>query len=429
MIEELRFPENFLWGSAISAYQVEGNNKNNDWWDFEQIPGNIKNNEKSGEACNHYNLYDSDYELLSNLGQNAHRTGIEWSRIFPTENEIDDEEIEHYHRVFSSQKKYNLTSFITIHHFTVPKWFRDKGGFLKTKNLKFFNHYCETLAKNFPEVEFWNTINEPNVYSSMAYLSRLYPPGKRSLFKFFKVTKNILFAHAIAYRELKKHNPNSQVGIVANVPYFRDKYYKNLWKKLLGTYIDKAFNQTKFDVISQGKVPFIPFLKKRWLKDSTDFIGFNFYNAVSLRYKFGIPVDLDEALPNERTTQMGWGIHPEEFYSQIQRVHTEFKDKPIYITENGIATLDDDFRKEFIIKHLKQVHKAIKEGIDIRGFFYWSSIDNWEWMDGFEPRFGLIGINYATQERIVRDSAKMYGEIAKRNQITKELLEKYRINL
>lgn len=427
MADGIVFPKDFLWGSAQSAYQVEGNNYNNDWFEFEQIPGVIKNGDRCGESSDHYNLYESDFKLLRSLNQNALRTGIEWSRIVPEENVVNEDELEHYHRVIESLKKNSLTEFINILHFTIPIWFERKGGFLKTKNLRFFQHYCEVLAKNFPEVEFWNTINEPGVVPLMGYLYGDFPPRKKSLSAFIKVYRNMIKAHGIAYRKLKEHNPKSQVGIVKTIPYFFQKYHSRLWKKWVVSAMDFAYNQVMFNALKKGKLPFIPFAYKNWLKGSSDFFGLNYYDPVYFRFKFGIPTGIDFKLPSQiQTTQMGWGIYPQGLYEDIMRVKREFKG-PIYITENGMATLHDEERQKFILSHLIEVNKAISDGADVKGFFYWSSLDNWEWAEGFEPRFGLIGIDYATKERLVRESARMYGEIAKDNAIPKQLLDKFEL--
>ena len=425
MAKDISFPEKFLWGGALSAYQAEGGNYNNDWYLHEQKKGKIWNDDRCGTACDYYNLYDSDFQLFEKHGQNAHRTGIEWSRIMPKENEVDEDEIEHYHKVFESLKKHNLTGFVNIHHFTVPIWFAEKGGFLKKKNLKYFEKYCEVLGKNFSEVEYWNTINEPNVFAAMYYLYGEGPPEKRSLFAFLKGTRHILYCHAIAYHQIKKYNPKSLVGIVKNIPYFYQKYKGKGWAKLVSKIADSAFNQVTLDMLKTGKVPFIPFAKKEWLKNTTDFFGFNYYNAANFVFKFGIPINLEMKMPEDKiVTQMDWGVYPQGLYEGLMRAHNELN-IPIYVTENGLATLDDEFRQEYILKHLVETSNAIQDGADIRGFFYWGAIDNFEWMQGFEPRFGLIGVDYKTKERIVRDATLMFGDIARRNIISKELLEKF----
>ncbi|MHA1552161.1 MAG: glycoside hydrolase family 1 protein [Candidatus Heimdallarchaeaceae archaeon] len=425
MNKDILFPKGFLWGSAISAYQTEGGNYSNDWFEHEKKEGQIRNNDRCGEACDHYNLFESDHKLISKYGQNALRTGIEWSRIMPIENEVNEDEIEHYHKVFESLEINKLTSFINIHHFTVPLWFSSKGGFLKKKNLKFFEKYCEILSKNFPEVKYWNTINEPNIFASMYYLYAEGPPSKQSLIAFLKGTRNTLHAHAIAYHKIKEYNPKSLVGIVKNFPYFIQKEEGKTWAKVVAKIADKFFNQVTLDMLRTGKDPYVPFVKKKWLKDTSDFIGFNYYNVANFVHKRGKFIDLEMKLPNDkRVTQMDWGVYPLGLYKGLMRVHKELK-IPIYVTENGLATLDDDFRQEYILKHLIQVKRAIDDGADIRGFFYWGAIDNFEWNEGFEPRFGLIGIDYKTQERIIKPATKMYEKIAKSNKITVELLEKF----
>ncbi|MBY9001575.1 MAG: family 1 glycosylhydrolase, partial [Candidatus Heimdallarchaeota archaeon] len=234
-------------------------------------------------------------------------------------------------------------------------------------------------------------------------------------------------AHAIAYHKIKEYNPKSLVGIVKNFPYFIQKEEGKSWKKIIAKIADENFNQITLDMLKTGKDPFIPFVKKKGLKNTSDFIGFNYYNIANFVRKKGKFIDLEMKLPNEgRVTQMDWGVYPQGIYQGLMRVHKELK-IPIYITENGIATSDDDFRQEYILKHLIQVKRALDEGADIRGFFYWGAIDNFEWNEGFEPRFGLIGIDYTTQERIIRNATKMYGNIAQSNQISADLLEKFNL--
>ena len=424
MTKDYNFPEGFLWGGAHSAYQTEGKNYNNDWFKFEQIPGNIKNGDKCGESANHYELYDQDHMLLRKLNHNALRTGIEWSRIVPNENEIDEDEIEHYHKVFESIKRNQLEGFVTLYHFTIPIWFERKGGFLKTKNLKYFKNYCEIISKNFPEVNFWNPINEPAVVPLMSYFYGEFPPGKKSLFAYLKVYRNMMKAHSLAYQALKKHNPRSQIGMVKSFPYFPQKYHGSYWERKMISMLDYAYNQVAIDASLNGKVPFIPFAYKDWMKNTCDFFGINYYSAVFFDFKFGFPVKMDTKNPEDKEiTQLGYGIHPEGLYENIMRIK-EVYDGPIYISENGIGTLDDELRQRFILRHLFEVHKAIEKGADVKGYFYWSTIDNWEWAEGFEPRFGLIGIDYKTQERHVKDSARMFGEIAWTNKIEASLIKK-----
>ena len=315
-----------------------------------------------------------------------------------------------------------LKSFEPKNH---PLWFEKKGGFLKAKNLKYFAKYCEILAKNYPEVQFWNTINEPNVLASMSFLSGEAPPKKNSIFAFFRATRNILKAHAIAYQKLKKFNPKCSIGIVKNFPYFIQKYENRFMKKWVATFADNVFNQVTINMLKTGNVPLIPLARKKWLRDTSDFIGVNFYNMARFIFKLGFPVDMLLSLPDdERLTQMGWSAYHKGLYEALMRTHISLR-KPIYITESGIGTLDDNWRKEYILEQLIEVERAIQSGAYIRGYFYWSSLDNWEWAEGFEPRFGLIGIDYSTQKRKIKDSAKMYGTIAKQNKIPKELLEKY----
>jgi len=203
---------------------------------------------------------------------------------------------------------------------------------------------------------------------------------------------------------------------------------KNWWEKKIVSLADKYYNQVVIDMITRGKKPFVPFQKDFWLKNTSDFFGVNYYDPVTIKFFCGIPIKMDFKLPDQqKTTQMGWGIYPKGLYEILMRIKQEFKG-PIYVTENGIATLNDSERQEFIVQHLVEVHKAIQNGADVRGYFYWSSLDNWEWAEGFEPRFGLIGLDYSTRERIIRESARMYQMISQNNKLSKELVEKYTKN-
>jgi beta-glucosidase len=194
------------------------------------------------------------------------------------------------------------------------------------------------------------------------------------------------------------------------------------------SFFDDVYNQIFFDLLKNGRISLNPLIREKWLKDTSDYFGINYYEAVFFKFKFGIPYSMDLKLPGEkRVTQMVWGVFPRCLYENIMRVKQEYKG-PIYVTENGLATLDDSERQFFILEHLIEVNRAIKNGADVKGYFYWSSMDNWEWAEGFEPRFGLLGINYDTQEREIRESAEMFSEIAKLNKIPSYLLEKFKLD-
>lgn len=383
---DLEFPENFLWGTATSAYQVEGGIKNCDWSKWKD----------AGLACDHYNRYEEDFDLAKNiLHNNAHRFSIEWSRIESEKGKWDLKEIEHYKKVLLALKRRNLKPFVTLHHFTNPQWLSEEGGWENKKVIEYFARYTEFVVKNLGEyVDFWTTINEPLIYIFQGYSLCTWPPGEKKFFKIFKVLSNMIKAHKASYKIIHKINRNAKVGFSTNNTFF-EPYRKN-------SFLDK------FSVLLARYFSNRYFLDK--IKSELDFIGVNYYFYREIKF----PAQPKKG--HNTVTDLGWEIFPEGIY----RVLKELKKyrKPIYITENGIADSEDKHCSQFIINHLKWVHKAIQEGVDVQGYFHWSLIDNFEWDKGFNPKFGLIEIDYKNFQRKPRHSAEIYGKICEDNKIT-----------
>ena len=409
-----RFPDGFLWGTATSAHQIEGENRYNDWWYYEQA-GHPKLAEPSEKACNSYELYLKDNELIAELGYTAYRLSIEWSRIFPKEGEKNQAAIEHYRELLLDLKAKGITAFVTLHHFTSPLWFMERGGFLKRSNLKYFREFVKVVVSELGElIEFWNTINEPNVYATSSYFGGEFPPFQASMRKYIVVIRNLLRAHAIAYEEIKRMNSEDKVGIVKNIPYFKPLHANSLRERLISRFFNYAFNTVTLRALRTGKLPFGVF-KHRGLKGSFDFLGINYYSKaiISNDFKDGVGFAEPDA---ERVTLMGWEPYPEGLLAALRMGH-EWLHCPIYVTENGIATEDDQWRIQYIQEHLEQVKAAIDEGIDCRGYFYWSLLDNFEWTMGYAPTFGLIAVQRDTFERTIKESAKWYGKVARENKL------------
>ena len=368
----LKFPENFYWGTSTSAYQVEGGIKN----DWSKIGGQYD----AGQACDHYNRFEQDFDLAKAMNNNAHRFSIEWARIEPKPGEFDQKEIEHYRKVISALRERGLEPFVALNHYTLPTWFAKSGGWLCKENIKYFIRYAEFLVKSLPQVKFWITFNEPYLYSSFSFFEKRWPPFEKNFFKFLKVLNNLLDAHNKTYQIIHKDFPGKMVGMSEFVMFFSG-------------FLSPIKN-----------IRYFYFLNK--IKNYQDFIGLNYYLHHSL---FEVL-----KLSHGEKTDMGWEICPEGIYHVLKDLKKY--NRPIYITENGLADAKDEKRTKFIIEHLKWVHKAIEEGIDVRGYFHWSLLDNFEWDKGFEPRFGLIEIDYNNNlKRIPRPSSKIYAEICKNN--------------
>ncbi|ASJ07285.1 glycoside hydrolase family 1 protein [Thermococcus pacificus] len=388
----------FLFGTSTAAYQIEGDNRWSDWWYWSE-KGRLP---KAGKACNHWEKYEEDIKLMAELGYNAYRFSIEWGRIFPEEDKINEEALARYREIIELLLKSKIDPMVTLHHFTLPTWFALKGGFARDENLKYWERYLNAVSDILNGVRLIATTNEPMELVIEGYLTGNWPPFLRDPKTAFQVEKNLINAHSIAYETLSgKH----EVGIVKSMPSIKFPD---------GEVAEEVENLQTFyflDAIFEGVLK-TPLGDMRVLPSSMDFIGVNYYtlhivskDTEPLRglyeYEFG----------GYGRTQMGWKIYPRGIYEAI--VKASKYGKPIYITENGIATENEDERIKFIQDHLNWVKKAMEEGYDVRGYFYWSFIDNYEWDKGFVPKFGLVSFNPETWERIPKKSAFAYGRLAK----------------
>ena len=400
----LEFPKDFLWGAATSAYQVEGNNINTDWWEWEKRVG-LK--ETSGLACRHYEFYKCDFDLAGLLNHNAHRLSLEWSRIEPDEGKFSEPEIEHYRNVILSLKQRNLEPIVTLHHFTNPLWFARKGGWQNNKACDYFLRYVEKIAEALCEnVKYWVTINEPMVYVYHAYILGFWPPQEKSFLKAKKAKENLILSHIESYKLIhkiyRKENLNTPlISIAQNMQEFVPCAVT--LRNRIAIYLrDKYFN--------------LEFIERLMRAKTLDFIGINYYTRglVETRGWGFRNLALDVCNKNHsrlNKNSLGWDIYPEGLYSVLLRLKKY--GLPIFILENGICTQDDNLRWDFIREHLKNIHLAMNRGVKLLGYIYWSLIDNYEWDKGFSPRFGLIEVDYNTYKRTVRESARKYSLVCK----------------
>ena len=399
----LEFPKGFLWGASTASHQVEGDTHNN-WSEWEQSPARIaqlkkdgllekygRDNFISGHAADHYRRYKDDFALAHGLGHNATRISIEWSRVEPEEGKFDVEAIAHYRDVVAAIRANGMEPFVTLWHWTVPLWFRDKHEFERRANVHYFVRFAERIVSEIPDVKFWITLNEPEVYTSGSYIRGIKPPQKKDIFLAREVYENLIRAHRAAYEKIKVVSAGAQVGIAKNNVYY-EAYKDRAWNVFLKRVADQTLNFYFLDHI----------------KDRQDFIGLNHYFHNRIDGWFG-------KNENKRTNDMGWELYPEAMFHVLMDLKKY--GVPIYVTENGLADAEDRQRKWFIKETLMSVHKAIGEGVDVRGYLHWSLMDNFEWQNGFWPRFGLIKIDYYTQERKIRNSALFYKKICEENAI------------
>jgi len=419
---ELTFPKDFLWGAATSSHQVEGNNTHNDWWEWEQtrLP-----QARSGLAADHWNRYENDFKLAQTLGHTAHRFSVEWSRIEPREGQWDNDALNHYRDVVLTLRSKGIEPIVTLQHFTLPLWLARQGGWDFEHTPQLFARYAakvtEVLGGN---VRYWMTLNEPVVYVYKGYMSGEWPPGLESNKKAIDVFQDLLLGHVLAYRNIKDTYVRQKwkepmVGIAQSVLIFRACSDRSLMDRVAARFRHWMFNHLFVQALIRGQAYCIGLFNVHLPESKTlDFIGLNYYTRdFVLHHGYGFPGILGQACTataehNRHTGKdnfLSWEIYP-------KGMHTFLKDfsrykLPLLISENGLATTDDAERSEFIIEHLKAVALAIEEGAPVTGYLYWSLLDNYEWAEGFVPRFGLIEVDYATQERKVRDSAIRFKEI------------------
>lgn len=387
MKEALKFPDGFLWGAATSSFQVEGGITNCDWAEAARSGRVVP----AGSSTDHYNRYEEDFTIAQSLGHNCHRLSIEWSRIEPEEGKFDLKEIEHYKKVLQSMQEKGLVPFVTLWHFTLPTWFASKGGFVKKDNIGFFVRYCEFVVSHLkPYCKNFATINEPMVYSTMSYMWGQWPPFE--IFKveiFFRVLRNIIRAHNDAYTQIKeKHTKDVVISIVKNNMYMHVSKYSK-WNLM-----HHIFSKTSHWFWND-------YILKR-IHKHVDVIDINYYFHTEYG-KNGKYIKSD----------MGWDLYPEGIYHVLKNVKKYGKD--IRITEAGIADEHDKHREKYIKDLLFYVHKAIQEEVPVKGFMYWSLLDNYEWSHGYSKKFGLVEVDLATKERKIRHSAYAYKKICESN--------------
>lgn len=421
-----KFPANFLWGAAASAHQVEGGNLN-DWSEWEiinaarlareadskfsylknwsEIQAQAENPENyiSGKTCDHYSRFRKDFDIAKQLGHNAHRFSIEWSRIEPEEGKFNEQEIEHYREVIKALRERGMEPFVTLWHWTLPLWVRDQGGWENPKTIRDFLRYTnkiiDVLGSN---IHFWIPLNEPTIYVGHSYIIGDFPPQLRSYRRGNNVLKNLIQAHHGAYRLIHEQlGREVMVGNAHNLHY--NVPYRQWWPP---------------DMLATAVFRYIRDLRPlRWTRRMEDFIGLNYYFRDTVKFIFGagrFPC-IDIQNPNEWLSDMGWDLYPEGIYHSLKYL-ARYR-KPIYIIENGLADQRDIHRTKFIGEHLKWIGRAIREGTDVRGYLHWSLLDNFEWDKGFWPRFGLVEVDYKTLERKIRPSAWEFKKIIESNAI------------
>jgi beta-glucosidase len=398
----------FLWGTATAAHQIEGGNRNNDWWEWEQS-GHIKAGGSAAIACDSWNRWQQDLDLAQELNTNAYRFSLEWSRIEPDEGRFDPEAVEHYRAMLQEMQRREIEPVLTLHHFTLPLWLSHKGGYEHPDFPTYFERFCQHVVPLYaPYVRYWITINEPNVIAALGYLFGVFPPGAHSFSRCGRVLKQFLLAHARAYRAIKNVAPQSLASVAINIQNINPAG-GSPWDRLAATCVDQFYNRGFLQAMVDGRTR----VPSGWggsipgLADTLDYVGLNYYSRIFIGFRWrGGFAEVRKVVPR---SDMDQEIYPQGFYQAIRQVAAY--GKPILITESGIADARDQYRPDYLQQVIGGMRQAIGEGIPILGYLHWSLMDNFEWNEGYSQKFGLYETDFNTLERKPRPSAELFRAI------------------
>ncbi len=443
--EKMEFPEDFIWGTATASYQIEGypladGASPSIWHEFSHRKGKVKNNENGDIACDHYHRYMEDIENLKKLGVKAYRFSIAWPRIIPEPGKVNERGLEFYRGILEELAAANINPYVTLFHWDAPLWLEKIGGFRERDSVEHFLFYAETIFDAFKGyVKKWITINEPMVYTINGYVMGNMAPGyKRDLKGMFHATHHLLLSHAAAAKRLKEIDSKGEAGIAEAQLWIKPFREESERDRKAADMMDDLVNRMYVDPVTRGGYPESivekagRFFPKGFLEDldeikgTSDFVGINYYMSKSFKYSLFTPLihAREVPTPGARRSAM-WEIYPEGLYRLLLRIKQDYGNLPCYVTENGyplkesemVDPLDDEERIGYLREHIQMVHKALSAGVDVRGYFLWSLMDNFEWDLGYEMRFGIIRVDFKTLKREWKKSAHWYREVIRKNSL------------
>ena len=441
------FPPNFKWGAATSSFQIEGSNevdgKLESIWDrFVDNPKNIRNNDHAKIACDHYNRWESDFDLLENLGVNSYRFSVSWPRVVKDDlKTINLKGLDFYERMVDNLLSRNVDPFLTLNHWDIPQNFYEKGGWLNRDTSKYFLDYANIMSEKLGDrVKNWITHNEPWVIAYLGFNEGTHAPGHKSLFETLKVSHHLLLSHGQAVPIIRSNSKDSKVGITLNLtpaypasPSKVDTKAANLFDQFFNTwYLNPLYGKNYPDEIIQswkdeGKLESdLDFIKEKDLgiiSVKTDFLGINYYSrainrCTSTSEEENLPVEI---VSGEKT-KFEWEVFPDGLKDLLLRLKKDYNPPSLFITENGASydydveadgAINDIKRIDYIRTHIEACKNAISKGVPLDGYYCWSLMDNFEWAEGYYHRFGLIHVDLKTQERIPKNSYKWYKKFLK----------------
>ena len=412
---EINPGQRFFWGVATSAFQLEGS-PYADWSAWDQTIGSYP------DVTDHYHLYKSDLNLLKELGVNAYRFSLEWSRIEPEEGVWNHDALAHYQEVVDILRENDIEPFVTLHHFTHPRWFLEKHPWHEESSVARFLEFVEKVVSTLRGVRYWITFNEPYVLLLGGYIEGCMPPGKKDFPSAVRAFRNILVSHAEAYQLLRQGFSNASVGITHNMAVFAPCRGWNPVDRVLTRIAKSFYNYSLLDAFLTGRlkirVPFKrPMTVELPIKGKLDFFGVNYYTRIHVRFNpfknLGVELEYRD-MDGNGLTDTGWEIYPDGLEKVLR--YASRLNVPLFVTENGIATHDDREKMRFIQKHVEILERSRRNGLDIRGYFYWSLMDNYEWLRGFDSRFGLYRVDFDTLERKPTETAAYYSSLIRQKQ-------------
>jgi beta-glucosidase len=389
--ETREFPPGFLWGVATAAHQIEGGNVNNDWWAWEHDPAS-GTAEPSGDACDSYHRWNADIELVASLGLGAYRFSLEWSRIEPAEGEFSVAALDHYRRMCAACRDKGVAPVVTFHHFTTPLWLTARGGWESQDAPDRFGRFVERATSHFGDLISWAcTINEPNVIGVMGYSVGTFPPGvKDDLGRHLAVNEQMVRAHRRAVEVLRSGPGSFPVGLTLSMAELKAEEGGEAVRDAAEEILENTFLRAT---------------------EGDDFVGVQCYT----RMHFGPAGKVDDD-PSVPQTQMGLENWPHAVEYAVRRT-AAFTNLPVVITESGIATENDAERITYLSEVIGGVRRCLDDGIDVRGYFVWSLLDNFEWDDGYTPKLGLVAVDRDTFERRPKPSARWYAHVVGTNSL------------
>ena len=442
------FPPGFTWGTATAAYQIEGawneDGKGESIWDrFTHTPGKIADGENGDTACDHYHRWPEDLDLLKAIKAGAYRFSLSWPRIFPEgRGRPNQAGLDYYRRLVDGLRDRGILPFVALYHWDLPQALEDAGGWLARDTAGWFGDYAAYLFTHLEGVPFWLTLNEPFIAATYGYALGIDAPGLRRPRRLLHAAHHLLLAHGLAVAAFRENPPpGAQVGLALFL-WPQEPGGDRPGDRAAARRMDGFINRWYLEPIFHGAYPADILRWCRWrvgappvqagdlalIRQPLDFLGVNYYSRNLWRQAWWNPLTGARQVPGPQPkTAMGWEVYPEGLCAMLTRLAGEYGPIPIYITENGAAYPDvpdpdgnvhDRERVDYLRAHFSAARRALDAGVDLRGFFVWSLLDNFEWAEGYAKRFGLVRVDYPTQRRTIKDSGRYFAEVAAENAIT-----------